>query len=192
MRRTGIKVRYSQGYNPHMLVNLTQPLVTGIKSLCEWASIDTDFDNEKEFIKLYNKACPEGLSALECIITAEKPKIAANVTASDYFIECEEAIKFREDLERVAFEDFIIEIERKGQTIKKDVRNLIHQVKVDERGIFARLSFGNLNLRIDKFAEVLNKRYGLQIRHRDITRQTQLIKQNNKYITVSQYLKGLR
>ncbi|MFW5780461.1 MAG: TIGR03936 family radical SAM-associated protein [Bacillota bacterium] len=191
LRRMGIDVNYSQGFNPHMLVNLSQPLVTGVKSLSEWASIDTDYEDEKGFIALYNQFSPEGFEALECIITKQKPKLAGKITASDYFIECSKAIKIKDQLKKIVSQEFIIEIEKKGELIKKEAQDLIYSVNADEKGIYARMCFGNRNLRVDKFCQSLNKNFDLQISLMDITRQSQLIEKDNGFITVSQYLKGL-
>ena len=62
VRKGGILVGFSNGYNPHELVNIVQPLSLGYESESEYFEIDTliPYDPESLSDKL-NEAMPEGL-----------------------------------------------------------------------------------------------------------------------------------
>ena len=59
LRRTHIPIDYSRGFNPHMLINMSQPLSLGIESLAEWATVQTSYDDPQGFLELYNNCCPK-------------------------------------------------------------------------------------------------------------------------------------
>ena len=42
IRRMGINVKYSQGFNPHLLIFMSSPIPLGMKSESEYCLIDTD------------------------------------------------------------------------------------------------------------------------------------------------------
>lgn len=191
LRRMNIPLDYSKGYNPHMLLNLSQPLPLGIASADEWATVQTDFGDPNGFVSLFNDNCPPGLSCAECHCTAQKPNIAGNVTASDYFIVSERAQQYANEINELNKNPLFITVKTKGGDIQKDVSPMIFSAGAAEGGIMLRLAFGNINLRIDKLKEKLNELFGLDIALSDITRTAQLIKSDEGYVTVSRYLKSV-
>lgn len=191
LRRMNIPLDYSQGYNPHMLLNLSQPLPLGIASIDEWATVQTDFGDPISFVSLFNDNCPPGLCCTECGCTAQKPNIAGNVTASDYFIVSERARDFVNEINDLNKNPLFITARTKAGDIQKDVSPLIFSSKVDEGGIALRLAFGNINLRIDKLSQKLNELLELDIALSDITRTAQLIKTDEGFVNVGGYLKSV-
>jgi radical SAM-linked protein len=68
LRRAGIPVIYTQGFNPIAKMEFPSPLSTGIKADCEYASVDFyDNINAGIFINDLNKCLPQGF----CIGNAE-------------------------------------------------------------------------------------------------------------------------
>lgn len=191
LRRMNIALDYSQGYNPHMLLNLSQPLPLGIASTAEWATVQTDFGDANGFIALFNDNCPSGLACLECHLTSQKPNVAGNVTASDYVILSEKAQQFVTEINELNKKPLLINTRTKAGDIEKDVSQLIFSVGVVEEGIALRLAFGNINLRIDRLTEKLNALFPLDVALSDITRTAQLIKRDEEFITVGEYTKGV-
>ena len=61
--RAKIPVKYSQGYNPHMLLYMSAPLGVGITSEAEYLVAETDYPAE-EFIKAFNATAPSGIKCL--------------------------------------------------------------------------------------------------------------------------------
>ncbi|MCL2249723.1 MAG: TIGR03936 family radical SAM-associated protein [Oscillospiraceae bacterium] len=60
--RAGVKLTYSEGFNPHPYISVALPLSVGCESVCE--IIDVGFSG-KGFPKNINEFLPEGLSILE-------------------------------------------------------------------------------------------------------------------------------
>jgi radical SAM-linked protein len=92
VRRAGLPVEYSRGFNPHMTMSIAQPLSVGIYSEGEY--MDTVFTEELEgnYIKTrLNDSAPEGIRFLKVIgirVEGDRkiPQTAALVEAADYEI----------------------------------------------------------------------------------------------------------
>ncbi|MDD4315759.1 MAG: TIGR03936 family radical SAM-associated protein [Clostridia bacterium] len=192
LRRMSIPLDYSKGFNPHMLINLSQPLPLGVASADEWATIQTDFGDPNAFVTLFNANCPPGLACNECHYTTQKPNIAGNVTASEYFIRCQEALSIASEIADIGSRPLFISTRTKTGDVDKDVSSLVYTAIASEDGISLRLAFGNINLRIDKLSEKLNELFGLEIALSDIVRTKQMIFDGKGFISVSDFLKGVQ
>ena len=53
IRRMGVNINYSQGFNPHMLIYMSSPIALGLKSESEFCLFDTDHSGEG-FKELFN------------------------------------------------------------------------------------------------------------------------------------------
>lgn len=92
VRRAGLPVEYSKGFNPHMTLSLAQPLSVGIYSEGEY--LDTVFNEEvdEEYIKnSLNNSSPSGIKftqVLKVVQEGEKkvPQTMALVEAASYDI----------------------------------------------------------------------------------------------------------
>jgi len=60
--RAGVKLTYSEGFNPHPYISVALPLSVGCESVCEL--VDVGFSG-KEFPRNINDFLPDGLSILE-------------------------------------------------------------------------------------------------------------------------------
>lgn len=191
-RRMAVPIEYSQGFNPRMLVNCSQPLPLGISSKGEWVTVSTQHTDADSFLKLYNEFCTPGFEGLECFYTETRPNIAGKVVSSDYFISSKIAIGYKNDLENLRKFPFIMKTKSQICLIDRDMSPLIEDIKVNGDGIYCRLAFGNINLRIDNLASKLSENFDLNITHKDIVRLCQLVDNNGKLLEVSEYLKGLK
>ena len=64
--RTGVRMRYSEGFNPHPIISVALPLPVGCASIYEL--VDFEYEDglpEGDLRALLNAALPEGLKALE-------------------------------------------------------------------------------------------------------------------------------
>lgn len=188
LRRAKIPMRYSQGFNPHTLINLSQPLPLGIASLSEWASLNTEMTDADLLLDKYNANCPLGVKATECYYTDKAMNIAGRVTYSDYFIASEKALALKDKLEGLNKSPYVLSYEAKKGTVEKEVSSLIREISVDEKGIYLMLAFGNVNLRIDKLYQQFNKDFDLDIANTDVVRLSQYVEENG-LVAVSDYLR---
>lgn len=190
-RRAGIDVAYSQGYNKHMLVNLTQPLPFGIASTDDWVSADTTNKIScEDMIKAFNDNCPSFLRAMYCKETEKYPNLSAKVNCCSYKIACKDALAKKDcilDLKN----KLVLEYEKKGEKVTKDVTEGIYFLEVNEEGIDCILAFGINNLRVDLFCQHINKICNLNIDNEDIVRTGQLIFDGKTFLSAKEYMESI-
>lgn len=154
--RGEIPVKYSQGFNPHMLVFMPSPLGVGIKSEAEYCFVDTDCEAE-EFAERYNRACPCGLRLLNAFNVQKKPNLAAQIDSAVYIFKGFPTSI--DENEILASSEFFI-TDKKGE--KKEVRDRIIALERSESDLVATLACGSKTLRPDNFAKALEERYGFE------------------------------
>ena len=150
--RAGIKIGYSAGYHPHMLVYMSAPIGVGIKSYSEYCVIDTDEPPESFKVK-FNAFTQKGVKCIGAWATDSKKGVASDIVRARYFIK---GINDFEPQEVLSGEEFIITA-RDGK--EKNVRDLIYAIERADGGIRCEIGFGN-GLRAEKFAERLKDIYG--------------------------------
>lgn len=81
-RKTGIALRYSQGFNPHPKMSFAQPLSLGYSSKCELLEFETEADHQPE--EIFDRMAgemPEGMKIEWCRNLA--PEIKSLASAAD-------------------------------------------------------------------------------------------------------------
>lgn len=74
IKRAGIPIRYSEGFNPHELISILLPLSVGAASLCQIADIRVREDVDIAALPAQlTAAMPEGLRVTDCYENAMKP-----------------------------------------------------------------------------------------------------------------------
>ncbi len=65
VRRTGMNFMFSNGFNPHPIMMVAQPLSVGVTSDCEYMKVGFDGDySEQELVDTINNAFPPGYKIL--------------------------------------------------------------------------------------------------------------------------------
>lgn len=87
-KRIGIKLAYSQGFNPHPKMGFAQPLSLGYSSIAELLEFETQEQLSASEIKEKLVAImPEGLKIHDCVEYTKEGKTLAGLTeAADYVI----------------------------------------------------------------------------------------------------------
>lgn len=92
VRRTGLKLSYSEGYNPHPKTAFSPALQLGVQSHCEY--LDMEFDEAVEedlLIQKLNEKTVEGINFIEAkILTDKVDSLVAFITHSRYEIAIDE------------------------------------------------------------------------------------------------------
>lgn len=152
MRRAGIKVGLSQGFNPHMLVYMSAPMGIGVQSLAEYCQVDTD-ENPQSFIEKFNEFSPSGLKCVGAWTTAGKVGVASEIVKAEYLVS---GINHFDKSEVLNSQEFII---TKKDGTEKNVRDLIYSIEWVGENLKCVIGFGN-GIRIEKFTENLLAKYG--------------------------------
>lgn len=62
LKRTGLKIKYSQGYNPHIILSVANPIPVGVCGKSEFADFELEDDvDEKILLDLLVSSSPVGL-----------------------------------------------------------------------------------------------------------------------------------
>lgn len=200
IRRAGIPVKYSNGFNPHALVFFSPPLVLGAGSLAEYIAIDTDVSAEELFAR-YNSAVSQDMRATHVFSCGKNPNLQGKIVAANYVFPMEYT-----DID--ISKEFIVEYEKKGERVSENVADKIFAAEkyiadtdcksdcsngsaLKDGALLLRLATGNVNLRPDRVITELNRRYGLDMRVSDVVKVRQYVSVDGELIEADDYLGSL-
>ncbi|HEX9063074.1 MAG TPA: TIGR03936 family radical SAM-associated protein [Clostridia bacterium] len=132
LRRSGLPVAYSQGFNPHPDMVFGLPLSVGVTSDAEYADFGfSEFMGEEKFIKEMNEFLPDGFLVTSAGVRQGKANIMASIGAASYEIlvssgkkECIES--FREGVKNfLSMAEIKINKETKSGVKEVDIRPMI-------------------------------------------------------------------
>lgn len=176
LRRADVPVKYSQGYNPHMLINLGITLPLGVASTCEYVTVDADC-TPADFLRRYNRACPTGLVGVACWQVDKNPNLAGTVVAADYRFAVALGDKAT-DVQSIATRgSYVIDYPTKKDALAtKDVASLLYAFSADETGLSVRMAAGNVTVRPQNLADAIAKEFGVAFDVGGITRTAQYVR----------------
>lgn len=156
--RAGIKVNYSEGFNPHALMYFSPPNAVGVDSLCEYVAVSSP-DGAKGIADRFDKGAPEGFKALRVWETPSNPNLAGVIDSASYVIEskgigCVDYDKIREE--------FVISYRDKEGVKTKDYSSyVLSAISLSPDKVDVTLRYGNQNLRPDRFVAGVKALFGL-------------------------------
>jgi len=144
VRRSGLPVSYTKGFNPHPQMVFGLPLAVGMTSECEHADFQLDAEIEpKEFIQRLNDSLPDGIRVTAAAVNKSGKNIMATVRRADYELEVftDEALAYDDASASLAAmlerNSIMAEKEtrgKRGETILKEteIRPLIFDAAIEE------------------------------------------------------------
>ncbi len=193
-RRAGYNVNYSNGMGHHMYLKMTQPLPFGVLSTKEYVTADVKIDDFNLFLTRFNNNCPPLIEATKVYEVEKNPNLSAKIEASKY---CIDYIFTDEEINKIIplLDNLEIKINKDGNTITKNVSDLIYKYDIDKSGLNIICAFGANNLRIDLVVNAINEKIGTNIQLLNITRTDQLVKvidsDKESFIAASKYLDSI-
>ena len=139
LRRSGLPLEYSKGFNPHPLLSLATALPVGMASLEEYMDIGLERDVlPKAFLKALALVMPPALPVTAARpVPSDFPKLTARIAAADYSI----AVRGLEDAPwedrlaaRLAAPSFIARRQTKSGEGDIDVKPLVSDYGVGYEG----------------------------------------------------------
>lgn len=135
-KRTGIRLVYSEGFNPHPKMRFVQPLSLGYCGLSEYLELETvEPFGEKEIVSRLNGAMPKGVGIISCREIAMTVKnLAAIVERARYRItmECPKPLGQWQDKveEFLAQAEIVVEKKQKksGKMVQVNIRPMIYEM----------------------------------------------------------------
>ena len=187
IKRAGIKLAYSHGFNPHPKMVFAQPLSLGYTGLNEYIEIETTEDHEPGYIaEKLSELMPPGLDIKGCERMAEGRKtLAAMTVAAEYMIEIPLAepvdMSDGEIAELYMSQDRIITLKKqkkKKVPVEIDIKPMIRQLQVSQQDglivIDTVLDSGSIsNLSPERLIKTFTERLGIDTdrSEMDVTRK---------------------
>lgn len=186
LRRAGIELVYSHGYNPHPKINIVQPLSLGFESKSDYFEISTvERQDIPSMIHTLNEALPDGMMFLE---GKELPDSGKNLSSIVEFAQYEVFLPYNNinaasnRLDQFFLQNNIMakkRLKKTKQIISTDIKHLIHHINIQSttaNGIILNMilrsasneSLNPLNL-LEAFCEFSSEVYEKEDCH--ITRQ---------------------
>ncbi len=184
-QRSGIRLVFSAGFNPHPKMILAQPLSLGYTSVGEWLEFETVNDQAPEDVKIsLANVLPPGIKILEIsMMQTEEKSLASRCYAAEYTIAMclDHAVtndkKLKERLEsNLHAEEFLaqknIVVQKKSMkrknSVEVDIKPMIHYLNLclvdNNMFISTELSAGSsLNLSPELLMEAFMAFYEFQI-----------------------------
>lgn len=126
VKRSGIDIDYSKGFNPHQLVLVALPLAVGMEGLSEYAVFEMKkLSSEREIADKLNSVVPKGLKVTGCRSMTETEKNAASVIcAAEFSVTLYEARNLDENTKKILASSSInVTKPEKHKKVKKGMRN---------------------------------------------------------------------
>lgn len=152
LKRAGIKVGTSGGFNPHPKIYMSSPLGLGIKSVAEYCAADCGFTGD--FAAAFNASSPSGIKCLAFKELSENPNYAYSIKSCGYGAEGISPFDTEEFMKR----ESITVTDTRGR--ETDIRERIYALEFKDGKLFFTAGCGEKNLRPDLFCGYLEKTYG--------------------------------
>lgn len=165
VRRSGLPMSFSQGFNPHPIMTVAMPLSVGVTSDCEYLKIGFDGNfSEDEIKSKLNIALPPGFEIIRARKTEGKELDFAKLDRAEYIVETELESTFVPDIESFLANDEITVMKKSKSGVKEaDIKPHIYELKVIRAdGVYVdfdmTVSAGNLyNLKPETVLDAIEK-----------------------------------
>lgn len=137
LRRSGLPVKYSEGFNPHIVMSFASALPVGMETEGDYLEFKLEFEVEIDKVhEALRRSMPEGITALKAWkIQDSAPKLMAAAAQSEYEIGIETSSpeKFQKAMhDLLERESCIIEKKKKGKVRQVDIRPLIQMARYEQ------------------------------------------------------------
>lgn len=171
IKRAGIEVNLSQGFNPHELLFFSPPTSLGVQSYCEYMYIDTpcnDADNFKHLINIY---APKGLEVVNTKFIENKPDFYDTIEYAEYKITFDDVV----NKEFINFDN------------TPEIKSKILEVNFDAQTIQCIVACGQKqNLKVSDLIDCLTKDNSLKVN--EISKIQLFKKLDDKLVSIDEIL----
>ena len=146
LRRSGLPVAYSNGFNPHILITFASALSTGACGLREIMDVTMAEEvTAEEFLERMNKAMPPEMRLSEARALDQKhPALMASLRAAKYDLlirDAEQAEKLAAAIPAMMARETVTAMRKTKTALKEcDIKPLIYDLKAEGQHILATLT----------------------------------------------------
>ena len=184
LRRSGLPVAYSKGFNPHIVMSFASALSSGIPGDAELLDVSLCGDvTEEECLAAMNHVLPPALQASRVRLVDDRfPKVSASLRHAEYKITLYggDALKIAADIPAFLAQEEIMALRKtkKSETMV-NIRPMIHELRAelneDKAILLARVSFvETATLKPDLLLQSLCEHAGAELPRHEI-RRTRLL-----------------
>ncbi|MDR3263727.1 MAG: TIGR03936 family radical SAM-associated protein [Clostridiales bacterium] len=184
VRRAGLDIAYSNGFNPHAELYLSPPLPLFADSLCEYFTA-ASAESAEAFLEKYSHAAAPGLTPERIFRTVKNPNLAGKIFSTDYLFETDAPVSLTAVSEFLKKENIPFTA-RSGK--EKNMRSYINSLSADGTKIL--LNSDALNLRPDVAAAEFETSFNVKVLSQ--TRTAQYVKYNDTTLDADKYLEILQ
>lgn len=165
IRRSGLPVKLSEGFNPHYVVSFASALALGMESACECVEMALAKDvTAEEFLLRMAKALPPGLEARRAVVLADSaPKLMAALRTAEYTVKVDGNLDAIAQAAKAVLAETQVMAEKtaKGVTKTIDIRGMIEDIDWRDGNLVLRLTAApEGSLRPELVMDVLQQRAG--------------------------------
>ncbi len=129
VRRADIPFVFSQGFNPHPVMNVAMPLSVGVTADGEYMKVGFDKEITNEDIDALNSALPDGFYILAWTKVVDKKPDITKINRAEYITEIETDSEFDADAFMANSELTVMKKTKSGEK-EADIRPYIHEIAV--------------------------------------------------------------
>jgi len=143
VKRAGLPIRYSEGFNPHQIMSFASPLGVGLTSEGEYMDIDIKEQvNSKAALETLNANMVEGLEIKSFkYLPDNAEKCMSAVTAASYLV------TYKDSKDDVCYVDNILELKQKFFDEAASI-NIVKKTKKGERELDLKPLIYRFNIRV--------------------------------------------
>lgn len=166
LRRSGLPVKLSAGFNPHYIVSFASALSVGIESECECVEMVLNQTLSPDaFLSRAAKALPPGIEARQAVVLQnDAPKLMAALKQADYSAQiiAGDIDAVQGSVSDIISSDIVMAVKKKGKEHKDiNIRDMIISLAVSGQLINMRLSASQqANLRPDLLLQAIESKAG--------------------------------
>lgn len=193
IQRAGIDIRYSEGFNPHMILSFAYPLGVGMDTYGDYADIEVlSYDTVEDIKNRLNNVMSEGITIVSASVVPEGALNAmASVALADYYIEYESENEISEEkiIDYLSQKEILIQKEGKKGAIKEvDIKPGIIELTKRDKGLFMKLLSGSgINIKPAQITETLGTYLNQNIKITGITRIEIYREEDNEYLPLGEF-----
>ncbi len=166
IRRAGIPVAYSKGFNPRPQLSFALPIGTGLNTMDDYFDMTLERDMPKaELVEKINRSLPEGLSILAARPVEKGGKsLMSQIRAAEYRLDGEHLADAARQLAALPADiPWVVRKNSKKRMVETDIRPLLLSCDIqDDNTLVIRVKAGSReNLRPDLYIQALVNQGGL-------------------------------
>lgn len=180
-KRAGYSAKYSQGFNPHTILKMSNPIPLGVESRSEYYSIEIDNASVQDYHENIKKMFPTNIIVMNSWETEKNPNISGITYASKYIIR---------NIPLEILQLLLLDKDKFNISISSRTLGILEIISSNGE-LEVVLPSGNINYRVDRFMSSLNSIYGLSLSLSDIEKKELFVVASGKIIEADAYLNEL-